>query len=43
LYELDNDTGGIGELDNLIFERVYELDNGTRGIGELDFFDNRRF
>jgi hypothetical protein len=43
VYELDIDTGGIGELevfDNLSFARVYELDNDTGGIGELEFFDN---
>jgi len=43
VYELDNGTGGIGELeflDNPGFERVYELDNGTGGIGELEILDN---
>jgi hypothetical protein len=42
LFELDNDTGGIGKLeffDNPSFERVFELDNDTGGIGELEFFD----
>jgi hypothetical protein len=37
VYELDNDTRGIGELEfleNFWFERVYELDNDTKGIRE---------
>jgi hypothetical protein len=43
MYELDNDTGGIGQLDffdNPCFELLYELDNDTGGIGELGFFNN---
>ena len=46
MYELDNDTGGIGELeffDNPIFELLSELDNDTGGIGELEFFGNPKF
>ena len=46
MYELDNDTGGLGELDffvNLAFEIVYELVNNIGGIGELGFFDDLQF
>jgi len=46
LYELDNDTGGIGELEffgNHVFEQLYELNNDSGGIGELEFFGNPRF
>ena len=46
MYELENDTRGIGEfefLGNPIFERMYELDNDTGGIGALEFFGNTRF
>jgi hypothetical protein len=43
VYELDNNTGGIVELDFFDipwFEELYELDNDIGGIEELDFFDN---
>jgi hypothetical protein len=43
MFELDNFTGGIGELEffeNIEVVCMFELDNITRGIGELDFFDN---
>jgi hypothetical protein len=46
LYELDNDTGGIGELeffDKPKFELLHELDNDTRGIAEPEFFGNPTF
>jgi hypothetical protein len=46
MLEINNDTGGIGELEffgNPIFERVVELDNDTGGIGKLEFFGNPKF
>jgi hypothetical protein len=46
MSELDNITGGIGELDffdNIEFVWVLEVDNITRGSGELDFFNNIGF
>jgi hypothetical protein len=46
VYELDNNTGWIGELeffDNPIFGRMYELDNDTGGIGKLEVFNNPYF
>jgi hypothetical protein len=46
MSELDNITGGIGELDffdNIGFVLVFEVDNITRGSGELDFIDNIEF
>jgi hypothetical protein len=46
VFELDNITGGSGELDFfdiILFVGVLELDNITGGSGELDFFDNIGF
>ena len=46
MFELDDITGGIGELDffdNIGFVLLFELDDITGGIGELDFFDNIEF
>jgi hypothetical protein len=46
VLELDNITGGSGELDffdNIGFVWMSELDNITGGIGDLDFFDNIEF
>jgi hypothetical protein len=43
MFELDNITRGIGELDffdKIAFVWVVHLDNITGGIGELEFFDN---
>ena len=44
MYELDNDTGGIGELDivaNPLYYTLLELDNDIGGIWELEFLDKR--
>jgi hypothetical protein len=46
VFEVDDITGGIGELDFfeiIEFVGVFELDDITGGIGELDFFDNIGF
>jgi hypothetical protein len=43
LYEVENDTGGIGKIgffENPRFGRLSELDNDTGGMGELEFFIN---
>jgi hypothetical protein len=45
LFELDNLTGGIGELDffdNPPIDQLFKPNNVTGGIGEFDFFDNPR-
>jgi hypothetical protein len=46
MFELDNITGGIGELgffDNFAYVWVFKFVNITGAIGELDFFDKIGF